>query len=78
MTNNEREPSGIVIEFAAPGSAEFNVHVQAVGPTQMLGVAEYLRVMAERQLNDAWSAEAMQRAKEQHAVSQVQSMIKRH
>jgi hypothetical protein len=76
--NNPQATSRIVIEFAAPGSAEFNVQVHGATPAQVLAVGEYLRLMAARQFNDAWTHEAMVRAKQNQEMDTVSQMLKRH
>lgn len=74
----QEQKSAIVVTFKAPGSAEFRVDIQNAGPPQLLAAAEFLRLMAARQLNEEWTRNAVQQAQQAQEMAQVQQMIRRH
>lgn len=46
--------------------------------TQLFAAAGYLRTMGARQLNDMWTAGAVQRQRSRQAVSQVENMMQQN
>jgi len=70
-----REASVIVVTFAEPGSAELGVKWEGVTPTQLLTAGEYLRMIAEKRINERWMKEAMAQMQQKQAMAQVQQML---
>jgi hypothetical protein len=50
--------SVLVIQFSAPGSAEFAFQANGVSPTQMLAAAAYLDEFARHSLRQMYAAQA--------------------
>ena len=73
---DDGKKSYMLIEFAAPGSAEIKVQLESITPNQMFVAAHFLNTMAERQINDRWTHEAMVQAQRAQEMGQVQDLIR--
>jgi hypothetical protein len=73
---DEQMKSAIIIEFQERGAADPNIHFHGVTPAQILAAAGILRLMGERQIYNIWSAQDMERMRQQADMAQVQQMIK--
>jgi len=71
----EAPESVIVITFNGPKSAECNIQLQAVMPTQILAAAHLMQMMAERQIQEQWTQAALARARQAQEMAEVQQMI---
>jgi hypothetical protein len=49
---SEKQKSTIVVEFVAPGSSEFGVHMVAVTPNQVFALAAYLQRLAGNMMDE--------------------------
>lgn len=68
--------SAILVQFDAPGSANVQFRpIGSVSASQLLLAAEYLHLIAEREMSSAWMREAQKRAAEQAQLEQVKQMV---
>lgn len=57
--------------FEGPDSANAKPILQNVGPLQILAAGQFLIALAERQLNEVWTAEAMKQAENQAMIDEL-------
>lgn len=68
--------SAVMVEFNAPNSANVQFRlIGSVSASQLLLAAEYLRLVAEREIHSAWMVQAQTRAAEQAQLQQIKQVI---